>query len=336
MFDFQGMGSSNFAAAGKAAADDTLRAFIASRKNAPNMGQIVQDAAKQKSYVKQAAIVESAKTTQAGITAKSKVTTHRIDAKTAQDTYKSKRKAGVIAAAGKMLGGAGALFEKPREKIQVGEGSADSIALADKYDAKAKDLRNQSDNWEIPNDLKSTPNETPGGTTPEKPAAGGTETVNTNLPSVSTASPSRKDAFNEIYSLAKEVGGTNFPEVVAAQAMHETGWLSNPNSVYFSSGKTNPFGQTGDRGYGTIPRKGFEDGWTLYPDKKTAVADHISLWHDTNRHGGNYNAFTDRNKAIRSVSEAYSPNSDKENIRLGYTTNGYFKGVTGALTEMGL
>lgn len=334
MFDFQGMGSSNFAAAGKAAADDTLKSFLAARRNSPNMGQIVQEAAKNKSLVKQAAIAESAKTTMTGMEAKSKVEAFNIRAKTAQAATKSKRKAGVVAAAGQMIGKAGALFEKPTKGVEVGEGSAESRALADSLDEKAKGLRTQSDNWEIPEELRdsNTP-KSPGGSTPP---ANNEDGVNTNLPSVSTATPTRSAAFNEIYDLAKQVGGTNFPEVVAAQAMHETGWLANPNSVYFASGKTNPFGQTGDRGYGTIPRKGFSDGWTIYPDKKTAVKDHIGLWHDTANHGGNYNAFTDRNAAIRSVSEAYSPNSDKENIRLGYTTNGYYKGVTGVLTEVGL
>jgi len=333
MFDFQGMGSSNFAAAGKAAADDTLKSFLAARRNSPNMGEVVQKAAENRSYVKQAAIVESSKTAQLGIEAKSKVDAFNIKAKSDHATRKSKRKAGVIAAAGQMVGKAGALFEKPRKGVEVGEGNAESRALADELDAKAKGLRSQSDNWEMPEELRdvNTP-KSPGDSTPPAKIEGG---VNTNLPTASTATPTRAAAFNEIYSLAKEVGGTNFPEVVAAQSMHETGWLANPNSVYFSSGKTNPFGQTGDRGYGTIPRKGFQDGWTIYPDKKTAVKDHIGLWHDTANHGGNYNAFTDRNAGIRSVSEAYSPNSDKENIRLGYTTNGYYKGVTGVLDEMG-
>ena len=109
----------------------------------------------------------------------------------------------------------------------------------------------------------------------------------------------------------------------------------NIKSVYNNTGGTNPFGQTGDRGYGTIPRAGFPDGWTLYPDLKTAVDDHYKLWHDTKNHPENYNAHTDRTTAIRTVASAYSPNSDKENIRLGYTENGYLKGVNNALEVMG-
>ena len=157
------------------------------------------------------------------------------------------------------------------------------------------------------------------------------------VPQPTKATGSRAQAFETIHSLARAHGGFKFPEVVAAQAMHETGWM-NPDikSVYNSSGGTNPFGQTGDRGWGTIPREGFKDGWTLYPDLKTAVDDHYKLWHDTANHPENYNAFNDRTTAIRTVASAYSPNSDKENIRLGYTENGYLRGVNSALSEMGL
>jgi len=149
--------------------------------------------------------------------------------------------------------------------------------------------------------------------------------------SAPTGTLSQQQAFKLIYDLAKADGRAKFPEVVAAQAMHETGYLVNPNSVYFASGKTNPFGQTGDRGYGTIPRAGFPDGWTLYPDLKTAVSDHISLWHMTDKHSGNYNAFDTILQGIASVAPAYSPNADPANIRLGYTVDKYSEGVVRAL-----
>ena len=152
-------------------------------------------------------------------------------------------------------------------------------------------------------------------TKPSTPAS----TKPTKLSSAKPGSP-----FKKIYDLAVEVGGTKFPEIVAAQAMHETGHLNTGiKSVYNSTGGTNPFGQTGDRGYGTIPREGFKDGWTLYPDMKTAVQDHIKLWHDTGNHGGNYNAFNTRREGIASVTPSYSPNADPANIRKGYTEDAY-------------
>ena len=68
---------------------------------------------------------------------------------------------------------------------------------------------------------------------------------------------SQKGAFDHVYNLAKQSGGAKFPEIVAAQAMHETKFL-NPriSSVYNATNRTNAFGQTGNRGFGTIPRKG--------------------------------------------------------------------------------
>ena len=76
---------------------------------------------------------------------------------------------------------------------------------------------------------------------------------------------SQKGAFDHVYNLAKQSGGAKFPEIVAAQAMHESSYLnSGIKSVYNATNRTNAFGQTGDRGFGTIPRKGEDIGWTKY------------------------------------------------------------------------
>ena len=142
---------------------------------------------------------------------------------------------------------------------------------------------------------------------------------------------SDKQAFMYIYNIARKVGGTKWPEVVAAQAMHETGYLKAPNSVYMASGKTNPFGQTGDRGWGTMPRAGSAVGWTKYPNVEEAVRDHIKMWHNVGNHPQNYNAFDNILDGIAAVAPAYSPNSDPANIRLGYTTDSYSRGMVSAL-----
>jgi hypothetical protein len=144
-----------------------------------------------------------------------------------------------------------------------------------------------------------------------------------------------KQAFMHIYNIAKKVGGTKWPEIVAAQAMHETGYLKAKPSVYFATGKTNPFGQTGDRGYGTIPRQGDPAGWTKYPNLEEAVRDHIKLWHNVGNHPENYNAYDTILDGIAVVAKAYSPNSDPANIRLGYTTDAYSKGMVRALKTGG-
>ena len=149
--------------------------------------------------------------------------------------------------------------------------------------------------------------------------------------SAPTGTLSQQQAFKKVYDIAKADGRAKFPEIVAAQAMHETGYLVARPSVYFATGQTNAFGQTGDRGYGTIERKGFQDGWTLYPSLEAAVKDHITLWHDVANHSGNYNAFDTPLEGIASVAPAYSPNADPANIRLGYTVDKYSKGMVRAL-----
>ena len=157
---------------------------------------------------------------------------------------------------------------------------------------------------------------------------GGTGSSNTNS---GTMSPE----FKKIYDLAVADGRAKFPEMVAAQAMHETGHLKNPNSVYFASGKTNPFGQTGNRGHGTMTREGDPNGWTKYPDLQTAVSDHITLWHDVGNNSGNYNAFNNKRDGLASVIKAYSPNADPANISKGFTEDAYSKSVRKILEDNG-
>tara|TARA_B100001113_G_scaffold37331_1_gene26528 strand:- start:1868 stop:4483 length:2616 start_codon:yes stop_codon:yes gene_type:complete len=143
---------------------------------------------------------------------------------------------------------------------------------------------------------------------------------------------SQKGAFDHVFELAKRAGGAKYPQIVAAQAMHETGYL-NPhlNSVYNATARTNAFGQTGDRGFGTIPREGSVNGWAKYNNLFSAVKDNIKLWHDVANHPENYNAFGNPLDGIAAVAKAYSPNADPANIRLGYTTDGYSKGIVKAL-----
>ena len=143
---------------------------------------------------------------------------------------------------------------------------------------------------------------------------------------------SQKGAFDHVYNIAKQSGGAKYPEVVAAQAMHESNYL-NPrsNSVYNATSRTNAFGQTGDRGFGTIPRMGFQNGWSKYSNLSNAVNDNIKLWHDVGNHPQNYNAFGNVLDGIAAVAPAYSPNADPENIKRGFTTDKYSKGMVRAL-----
>ena len=145
----------------------------------------------------------------------------------------------------------------------------------------------------------------------------------------------QKQAFATVYELAKK-HKAKFPEIVAAQAMHETGYMDpNLKSVFNSTGRTNAFGQTGDRGYGVLPRAGDSSGWTKYPTLDKAVEDNIKLWHRVDNHPGNYEAFDTPIKGILSVVGAYSPNTDPANIAKGYTETSYVGAMQKIMKSMG-
>jgi hypothetical protein len=106
--------TSNFAQAGKAAADDTVRSFAAARRNSPDFGKMAQQAASIRSKVKQEGINAASQVTRAGIGAAAGLEADSI-------TRKGKRKAGALAAAGKMFGTAGSFMGEKRTKREVGE-----------------------------------------------------------------------------------------------------------------------------------------------------------------------------------------------------------------------
>lgn len=143
-------------------------------------------------------------------------------------------------------------------------------------------------------------------------------------------------AFQYILAMAIAAGGARHPELVAARAMHESEWLKkSSNSVFNSTGRTNPYGQTGDRGYGSVPRAGFPDPWTVYPTVEKATQDHIYLWHSTHKFKDNANAFDVPIDAIAASINAYSPNKDPENQRRGFTENAYVRSMVSILKRMG-
>lgn len=87
---------------------------------------------------------------------------------------------------------------------------------------------------------------------------------------------SQQEAFEKIRKIAERVGSPN-PSVTAAIAMLETGWLSNPDSVYFASGKTNPFGQTGKGPKGSVIGKDGQEH-AIYNSLEDGVKAHVDRW----------------------------------------------------------
>lgn len=153
-----------------------------------------------------------------------------------------------------------------------------------------------------------------------------------------------QQAFKYVYDLAKK-HGAKYPEVAAAQAMQETGYLRNPNSVYFNTGKTNAFGQTVEpaREAGSFKRRGIVDTifyadryWAVYDSFESGVKDHVNLWHKSRSGMKNYNDYDTAAEGIANILKKYSPDKDPENIRRGFSVNDYIGGVLDMIRGAGI
>jgi len=349
---FNSVRTGNYSQSAKAVVRASDQIFDAAMSGKPDFTKISKEAIKGRSLERRAVTRAEGDVAQAGLEAftKAKRTKNAVETEKAIADIKrpAKRMAGIVGGLGAIAGGYVMMEGNKKDKAERDELRAYRDALTAKQDANdaasearlqayINELNNKPDSTEEPATKPpasaSTPAPSP--TTPAStPAPTSSPTAST--PKVSKGSVKPSAAFQKIYDIAKTVGGAKFPEIVAAQAMHETGHL-NPSikSVYNSSGGTNPFGQTGDRGYGTIPREGFKDGWTKYPDLTTAVKDHIKLWHDTGNHKGNYNAFGSIREGVASVVPSYSPNADPVNIRKGFTEDAYSAGMKKILEQNG-
>lgn len=128
--------SSNFAQAGKSAADETVRAFAASRRNSTDFGKLTQKAATLRSGEKIAAMKAAQHVTKAGINAAANVKTNELKIEGETALRKGKRKAGALAAGGKLIASAGEYLNEPRKKRTIG--SEDSW-----YDSQIKAQEDQ-------------------------------------------------------------------------------------------------------------------------------------------------------------------------------------------------
>ena len=227
--------SSNFAQAGKSAADDTLKSFIASRRNAPDYGNIVKKGMENRSAEKRAAIQTSAQVHKAGIEAKSGIEAYGIKEKAKRDLKQSQRKAGALGAAGKMFGSiANAGGEKPLEPYK-GRYSRDELnADIDKYTTEAEEIRAGIVEPVKPGESTST-------STP-KPDGGGTFSTKTT-PGLSTYTPPKPGKIysqGEIETLAVQ-GGFSQEEapLVAKIAMGES---SGDPTAFNGEGRDQSYG----------------------------------------------------------------------------------------------
>lgn len=103
---------------------------------------------------------------------------------------------------------------------------------------------------------------------------------------------SQEEAFRKIYDIAASVGGAKFPELVAAIAMVETGWLT-------TVGGNNPYNQRATDG-----------SFINYGSLEEATREHILFWHEASRHPENANNFSDPNEAFAKLVYSYAPPED--------------------------
>ena len=135
--------------------------------------------------------------------------------------------------------------------------------------------------------------------------------------------------FATKYYNAAERMGAPFPELVLAQAIHETGGGVAPHSVYMASGKTNPFGQTGEGTAGSFPDDRVPGRvWARYNNPDEAVAKHIEMWQSPYQHYPGVQPGDTPISYLKSIIQQYAPAGEGEN-------SGYVAAVEKYLRQMG-
>ena len=132
----------------------------------------------------------------------------------------------------------------------------------------------------------------------------------------------RKEAFNLIYDAALK-HGAKYPELTAAQAMFESGYLTSELAVK----DNNPFGQTGQGTAGSITVG--DKTWARYNSLEDAVKQHVLYWDKDYKGAKGFNSFGSPLEGLRAILPIYAPESDGNNHA------NYIKGVGGILAGMG-
>ena len=130
-------------------------------------------------------------------------------------------------------------------------------------------------------------------------------------------SMSNKQAFSSIYELAKK-NGDPMPELTAAQAMFESGYLSSSNTKNLN----NPFGQSG------TGNKGSSGRWAAYNSLEDSVKDHINKWQKDYKGYRGMGTYGSPLEGLRSSINAYAPASENNQAN-------YLKAVSSILATMG-
>ena len=140
----------NFAQSAKAVTRDFERSLDAARTYSPKSDEMAIAAANIKSKEKIAATKIKGEITSRGIRAAAAVKSDALNEEGKATLRKSKRKAGVLAAGGKLVAdGSDKLFQDAREKRTVGEGSEILTAAEQKARAQAERWKNKANNMTL-------------------------------------------------------------------------------------------------------------------------------------------------------------------------------------------
>ena len=272
----------NYSQAGKSAADDTVRAFAAARRNAPDYGKMAQQAQEIRSKVKQEGIKAATAVTKTGIQAAGELKSLEIKESAERKRDSAKRKAGALATAGQMFGTAGSYLGEKRTKREVGTEDSYFDTQIEKAKQKAADLREQAAAINVDTPDQST-------NTPTKSTGDSSSSSTTNASSPTTASSSSgaqakviSPGFQGFVDMARK-SGAKYPQLVAAQWALESGWGKTP------SGKNNYFGIKASSGEAGTSKQ----TWEVYGGKEVTtsarfkdyaspqggVDDLVSKWH---------------------------------------------------------
>lgn len=218
--------SSNFAQAGKSAADDMVRSFAAARRNSPDYGKLAETAATIRSEEKQAAIKAQTAVTKTGIQAAGNVKAYKTKVKAEGELKQAKRKAGALATAGKFFNEAGTLYGDSKD-IKLRD-TSDSVYEQPGKSSAQEALETAIRNSElVEQGINPETGKSYGGQTTKK----STDTSTTN-------------------------GGTTQPKglVAAGITSGSNGWARMSNVIRYAEGTL------GERGYNTqFTGKQFED-----------------------------------------------------------------------------
>lgn len=311
----------NYARAGKSAADDAIRTFAAARRSGPDYGKMAQDAANIRSKEKVAMNKIATDVARAGIKAKGDVTSNQIKIDGEMDYRKGKRKAGVLAAAGKFFA-ATDLGAKGRKKREVGasDGAFDrALSNIDESSSRMSEIMKGFNTDPVKLDLDNSDVSTPApsGDSPtppgDAPAPSG-DSPKAAPPSTGGGDGTYDGTFQSVYTMAQK-SGAKFPELVAAQ------WQLESAGGTALSGTNNFFGIKAAPGEsGTVKSTWEEDSsGNAYDtsasfknfDSPQASVDHlVTQWHkDYKNYRGANNSATAADAARYLRSQGYATDS---------------------------